>query len=228
MPLGRKFVPERFMRESEASPEEGGPGSRYSYRLRWYSTLPDTFDNNARVLLGLGMPHDAIISDRAFNTRSMIDSFLGYPGAVTAVAYDPSAAPLKETVILSTQGPDKGPLPPRRIEIYINALRSEAEGDAVFRTSELARQVFVGPQEAQVYDYDILNQYTLEGPGKVSGRQRYLLYLQPQDQLYFQSGGRAVAAHEFTYEMTRLPVPVDAPRGAVACVDTPKFVAQCI
>ena len=39
--------------------------------------------------LGLGMPQDAIVPDRAFNTRESTDAFLGYRGAVESVEYDP-------------------------------------------------------------------------------------------------------------------------------------------
>ena len=34
---------------AESAPEAGGLGSQYAFRQRFYSTLPDTFDNNLRV-----------------------------------------------------------------------------------------------------------------------------------------------------------------------------------
>jgi hypothetical protein len=46
-----------------APPLEGGLGSRYTYRLRFFSTLPDTFANSARVQLGV-VPRDAIVADK--------------------------------------------------------------------------------------------------------------------------------------------------------------------
>jgi hypothetical protein len=58
-----------------------------------------------------------------------------------------SDAPLRETVTLSRLGPDLSPLPPRRLELYINSLSSEegeeAESGAppTFYTSEMCRQV---------------------------------------------------------------------------------------
>lgn len=108
---------------AEAPAEEGGLGSRYSFRQRFYSTLPPTLDNQLRVNLGLGMPQgicfwvlyvyatsfhpcashcltlavpplpglprsDAIIADKAFNTKETTNAFLGYP-AVESVEYDP-------------------------------------------------------------------------------------------------------------------------------------------
>lgn len=50
-------------------------------------------------------------------------------------------APLRETVTLSRLAPDTAPLPPRRLELYINALSSEGGPDGAFYTSELCRQV---------------------------------------------------------------------------------------
>lgn len=57
-----------------------------------------------------------------------------------------SAAPLRQVVTLSRLAPDTAPLPPRRLELFINALSQEdgpPEGgaDTAFYTSELCRQV---------------------------------------------------------------------------------------
>lgn len=41
-----------------------------------------------QVNLGLGMPQDAIVCDRAFNTKETTNAFLGY-AAVESVEYDP-------------------------------------------------------------------------------------------------------------------------------------------
>lgn len=51
-------------------------------------------------------------------------------------------APLRETVTLSRLAPDMAPLPPRRLELYINSLSSEEGLDGSFLTSELCRQVW--------------------------------------------------------------------------------------
>lgn len=42
----------RCLQAAEASPEEGGLGSRYAFRQRFYSTLPPTLDNELRVRFG--------------------------------------------------------------------------------------------------------------------------------------------------------------------------------
>lgn len=47
---------------------------------------------STQVNLGLGMPQDAIVADRAFNTRETTNAFLGY-AAVESVDYDPRCAP---------------------------------------------------------------------------------------------------------------------------------------
>lgn len=127
-PLGRKLVPQGFLDAADAAADDGGVGSTYAFRQRFYSTLPDTFENNMIVQLGLGMPRDAIIADRAYNSRQSTDAFLGYSGAVAASEYDPSNSPLRQALTLGTLGPDAAPLPPRRIELYINTLRSEGGG----------------------------------------------------------------------------------------------------
>ncbi len=89
-------------------------------------------------------------------------------------------------------------------------------------------QVFLGVRSVDVSDYEILNSYQYLKPGLVAARQRSALYLQPNDQLYFQAAGRAVAIYDYEINMKRVPLPEDAPRGAQACVQTPKQFAQCL
>ncbi len=117
-PLGDRFVRPALLAAARAAPEDGGIGSSYSFRQRFYSTLPDTFSNNLRVNLGF-LPEDAIISDRKFNVKSSSNAYLGVPGAVQSVNYDPSVAPDRLTLEFSRVGEDMRPLPPRRVELYI-------------------------------------------------------------------------------------------------------------
>ncbi|KAI3424728.1 hypothetical protein D9Q98_008117 [Chlorella vulgaris] len=229
LPLGKQLVPAGFLDVAEAPAEAGGLGSRYSFTQRFYSTLPPTFDNELRVQLGLGMPQDAIIADRAFNTRQTTNAFLGWQ-AVESVAYDATEAPLRETVTLSRTAPDGSALPPRRLELYINALSSEdgIGDDTAFYTSELCRQVLLGVRQAEVKDYEIMHSWRRVKSDLVEGRQRSCLYLQPQEPGFFKAGGRAVAVYDYSFTMKRNAAPDDAPRGAVACVPTPKDVVQCV
>lgn len=74
----------------------------------------------------------------------------------------------------------------------------------------------------------IMHSYRLAAPGVVEGRQRSCLYLQPQEERFFQAAGRAVAVYDYRFRMQRLPAPGDAPLGAAACVQTPKAVWQCV
>jgi hypothetical protein len=224
-PLGKEYVPPGFLAAMESS---GSDASEYSYKLRFYKTLPDTLENNLRFGLGLGQPRGAVIADKSFNTMQMTDAFLGYSGAVSSVEYDVRNSPLRQTVTLSTLGPDLAPLPPRRLELFVNALSSEKEGETIFRTSELARQVFITVNNVQVSDYEVLNEFKLVKDGYITGRQRSFLYLQPQDPLFFKSSGKAVCVYDYGFTMAREPVGEDDPSGAEACVDTPKQVTQCI
>jgi len=125
-PLGERFVRPALLNAAAAPAADGGVGSSYAFRQRYYSTLPDTFSNNARVQLGF-MPEDAIIADRAFNAREAANAYLGDPNAgagapikaVQSAQYDPSAAPDRLTLEFSRVAPDMQPLPPRRVELYI-------------------------------------------------------------------------------------------------------------
>ncbi|KAK9812649.1 hypothetical protein WJX72_001250 [[Myrmecia] bisecta] len=235
-PLGRKYVPESALQAAESQVSAGGVGSSVTYKQRYFSTLPDTFANNLKVNLGI-LPNDAVIPDRAFNTKSNTDAFLGYD-AVDTVQYDPRTAPGKESVTFKRSGRTGKALPPRRVELFINHLQSEdelAEADASgrllgadqFLTSEFYRQVLLGVQQVDVTDYEIITCFTREADGHVTGRQRSAVYLQPQDQLYFNALGRAVALYDYDLDMRRAPAPADAV-GATACVQTPKDFVQCL
>lgn len=71
-----------------------------------------------RVFSG-ALPSDAIVPDRAFNTRSTTNAYLGFD-AVESVEYDPRTAPDRQAVAFRRVAPDMGPLPPKKIELYIN------------------------------------------------------------------------------------------------------------
>ncbi len=70
-----------------------------------------------RVQLGQ-MPEDAVVSDRAYNTRALANATSGWD-AVERVDFDPRGAPDRETVTFATLAPDMSQLPPRRIELYL-------------------------------------------------------------------------------------------------------------
>lgn len=79
-----------------------------------------------------------------------------------------------------------------------------------------------------VSDYEVLTSFTLQGDGSITATQRTAVFLDPRQPLYFEALGRAVAIYDAQLSMRRVGPPADAPEGAVACVDTPKGVAQCV
>ena len=83
-------------------------------------------------------------------------------------------------------------------------------------------------RQVETTDYEVMHSYRRVREGVVEGRQRSALYLQPQQQHYFEAAGRAVAVYDYTFSMRRVPPPADAPPGAAACVPTPKSVVQCV
>lgn len=179
-------------------------------------------------------PHHYLCG-RAFNTRALTNATLGFE-AVESVEYDPRD-PGRERVVFGQLGPDLRPLPPLRIELFINAarcsvdvLKLQREGQPsppTFCTAELFRQVSLGVRAAQVRDFEVITAYSFEQEGRVQATQRVAVYLQPQDAAYFQAAGRAVSVYDYALTLTRMG-PEGAPQGAAACVATPKDVIQCV
>jgi len=223
-PLGPRFVPPGAREAVRAAPEDGGLGSCVSYKLRFYSTLPDTLANTLRVQVAGQVPEDAVISDRAFNVKQSTNAFLGFD-AVKSSEFDPRESLTRQTVYFNTLAPDFTPIPPSRFELYFENPRVEAPGEGVFITSELFRQVRIAPRTVETTDYEIVTRYTLVSPGRVLAQQRTILYLQPQDALYFEALGRATAIYDYECEYTRAELEGEP---GVACVETPKGATQCV
>mmetsp|Transcript_7017 Transcript_7017/g.11933 ORF Transcript_7017/g.11933 Transcript_7017/m.11933 type:complete len:421 (+) Transcript_7017:308-1570(+) len=224
-PLGDRFVGAGLLAAAQAPVDQGGLGSTLQFQARFYSTLPDTLSNQFKFAVGM-LPSDAIIADRAFNLEQATDAALGYAGAVANISYD-TRAPDKLTVEYARLSPDMRPLPPRLSEIYILNSQSEAPSEDTFITSELFRQVSTGGQSVAVQDYEVLTSFTQVQPGVVTARQRTVMYLQPNDPLFFQAFGRATAVSDYQLSLTRAPAPEDA-LGAIACAHTPKGYIQCL
>ena len=53
-----------------------GPGDTAAFTQRFYSTLPDTFDNQLKMNLGQ-VPQDATVADRAFNVAQAANAHGG-------------------------------------------------------------------------------------------------------------------------------------------------------
>lgn len=230
-PLGPAFVDASLLAAARAPLEQGGLGSSAQYELRFFSTLPDTFENQVRFALGV-LPEDQVVADRAFNTRSMTNAYLDWD-AVASVQYDPRAAPDRQTLEFQRVSPDMRPLPARRIEQYINNVLSEEgltlgeAGQPRYTLSELSRQVTIGERSVDVTDYEVITDYVRSTDGNVQARQVTAVYLDARHPRYFEARGRAVAVYRYSLSLSRQLTPVYSGTEAV-CVQTPKDVVQCV
>jgi hypothetical protein len=233
-PRGARFVPAR----AAAAAAEDLAAPPLAFAARFYSTLPDSRENALRVALGL-LPRDAIMADRAFNTRSLTDATLaasvrpgGPPAArVASVEYDPRDAPDTLRVSYADDG-----TAPARAELFLSAMRTDALPDhsfsepRVFRTAECVRQTTVAGRTVDVRDFQILSRFERvgnDGDGnEVAMRQRVGVFLTPQATLYFEAASVAVALYDYEMRLTRVATLAQGGQPLV-CVETPKDVTQC-
>lgn len=106
----------------------------------------------------------------------------------------------------------------------------DSEGRQTFYTSDLYRQALFLAGDTVFTDYEVLNSYTLLGPGVVQGKQVTAIYLDPRQPRFFEADGRAVAAYGYDLQMWRTPLAETASvfLRAKACVETPKGFTQCM
>ena len=97
---------------------------------------------------------------------------------------------------------------------------------AVF-TAILNLQVVLGVRAVDAVDYEVVTRHTRTAEDAVAVTQRVAGYLQPQQKNYFKAKGQAVYLRDSSWDMLRVPPPVDA-TGAAACVETPKGFTQCL
>eukprot|EP00897_Mesotaenium_endlicherianum_P008464 jgi/Mesen1/7646/ME000004S07917 len=114
-PLGRQYVPADLVREAES--EGRGVGTAVEYEARFYSTLIDTWQNQARVALG-ALPESRVIADRAHNATSAYDAYLGYD-AVESSEYSTRENASRQRVVFRPVGPTGEYIGPRRHELFI-------------------------------------------------------------------------------------------------------------
>ena len=235
-PLGPRFAPATAVAAAAAD-----TGKDVAFSARFYATLPDSFDNSVRVALG-ALPRSSIVADRAFNTKSLTEATLRRPGSVAEVAYDLRASPNRLSLTYSGSGS-------RRAELFLSALRSDPvdtpggsdAGDAgsvphVFCTAECTRQAAFGGGPSgrgggvsDVADFLILCRFERDAadPGLVTLRQRVGVFLNPQDNQYFQAANQAVGIYDYDCTLRRVATP-DGSGGVAVCVETPKGVTQCV
>ena len=153
-----------------------------------------------------------VVADRVFNAASAVGAFLGRPGAVQRVQYDPAANPTRYSVVYTTprratdydQTPDLW-----KAELFLNnrsaATRPLPDGREAFLFAEAERQVLQAARQGGVYDFVLAARLEPVDAGKtqIEGFQRVAAFLQPQDALYFEAGGRAVAVYDYRLRLTR-------------------------
>lgn len=120
------------------------------------------------------------------------------------------------------------PLPKRRQELFLNNIQFDCPDPGLYVSSETIRTVTLSQSRANgvsVSDTETLTLYELHQPDgrSVKGRQRVAVYLTPnpnnrEGQLYFETGGRAVALFDYSFKMVK-----DGD-----CVVTPKGIEQCV
>lgn len=120
------------------------------------------------------------------------------------------------------------PLPKRRQELFLNNLQFACpDPNRLYVSSEFIRTVTLSQSRGNgvtVSDTETLTLYELQPDGRsVTGRQRVAIYLTPnpnnrEGQLYFETGGRAVALFDYSFKMVKIG----------DCVVTPKGIEQCV
>ena len=174
LPLGKRFAPAEAAAAARLDMDRA-----VAYPVRYYSTLPDTFENNISVNLGF-LPQSRVIADRAFNTRALTNAVLGFD-AVAYSGYD-TRSPSTQTIEFATVAPDMRILPPQRAELFISAQRaSPATNGKAFYCAECVRQVMVGVRSVNIRDYEIMSKFSRGVSGDVLVQQRVAVYLSPQE-----------------------------------------------
>lgn len=202
------------------------PGDSVSFTQRFYSTLPDTFQNSFRMNVGQ-MPEDAIIADRAYNVAQAANAHGGYE-VVTESAYD-TREPGTQRMLFT--GPAGGA--PQLVQLQLAALKGSApaadsdEGVAADPGRFCAREAYSQEQAGLQSDYEFLTTYTRVSDNHVTARQREVYY-GPADGLAGVVVGRQpTAVFAYDLDLRRVLPPADA-AGAASCVATPKGFTQCV
>eukprot|EP00242_Pyramimonas_sp_CCMP2087_P003111 CAMPEP_0198231456 /NCGR_PEP_ID=MMETSP1445-20131203/115211_1 /TAXON_ID=36898 /ORGANISM="Pyramimonas sp., Strain CCMP2087" /LENGTH=374 /DNA_ID=CAMNT_0043912071 /DNA_START=94 /DNA_END=1218 /DNA_ORIENTATION=- len=202
-PLGRRFVPKGALEAVNAPVEYGGLGSVVEYDLRFYAPPDNELGPPTAFGFANGKPpRNKVVADRKFNTRATTNAFMGF-GAVQRVEYDPVTSPTKLVVQLAELTPDMQPIGQKRVELYINNRSAQIVDDHTFLCSEFYRQVGVGVRRVDMTDYELLTKYVRRPDGSIHASQRSVVYLQPQDDLFFDVYNRGVAVYEYEIDLAK-------------------------
>ena len=152
-----------------------------------------------------------IVADRIYNIEQCVDAFLGRPGSIRSVEYDPVANPTRLQAVYSTPRKDTREQSEdlRKAEIFINnrvTKANDANGEFLF--AEFIRQVGQAARQGSVNDYVVATRLQRgpaadDGGTEVEGLQRVGAFLQPQDPAYFDVGGQAVAVYDYRLRFSR-------------------------
>lgn len=147
-----------------------------------------------------------IVEDRAFNTRAKLDAFAGRD-VVKGVEYVDVPDNTRESAMQGGNGAED---PLRTVvvnfkgavqKIFITALQFEtaADGD-VWRGLASTRTLFAAPGAGYnplTVDEEVVTALK-RSAGSVTGRLRLLGFLNPNDQLFFKAGNRAVSIADYS------------------------------
>ncbi|GFH06288.1 uncharacterized protein HaLaN_00895 [Haematococcus lacustris] len=172
-----------------------------------------------------------VMADRPFNVQQQADALLGYE-AVKSVEYEPDVNPTRlciqadetdrqtcatslQAVVWATPRRNEGPASydMRKAEVFINNRSSDPLNDSPcsWSCSELYRQVSQAARQGSVGDYQVITKFVAasgvdvcDTAAGVEAQMRVAAFLQPQDALYFETGGKAVAVYDYRMQLSRV------------------------
>ncbi|KAL6758278.1 hypothetical protein V8C86DRAFT_2598778 [Haematococcus lacustris] len=155
-----------------------------------------------------------VVADRSFNVQQQADALLGYE-AVKSVEYEPDVNPTRLAVVWATPRRSEGPasFDMRKAEVFINNRSSDPLNDSPcsWSCSELYRQVSQAARQGSVGDYQVITKFVAasgvdvcDTAAGVEAQMRVAAFLQPQDALYFETGGKAVAVYDYRMQLSRV------------------------
>jgi hypothetical protein len=228
-PFGRHYLPSQSLYEGSPRNRDEKVGNSVSYETHYFSTIANTMQNQLTVNLGTGVPSTRIIQDRGYNAVSISNAYQQMT-PVEHVTWNYSNDPERLTLDFAAglMAEDMRPLGPRRTELYIPARDSETVSDTVFACAERTRSVSVGTGSVVVSDMEILSEFHLVNENEIQAVSRIAVFLTPNPNsregiLWQQVGGQAVGLFDYEVSMRRM-----VNESGVACVVTPKDVAQCV
>lgn len=153
-----------------------------------------------------------VVADRAFNAASCLKAY--WPESeVTKASYDPAANTTRFSLSYTTPSRKKSlegiggvvtaERVKRAVEMYVNNRENAYETPDSFCCSELYRQAAL--ETARSYDYQTNLALQRSSDTEVLAKYTVGAFLNPQDELYFQAGDKAVAVYAYSQRWTRIP-----------------------